>query len=193
MSRSGSVAALLGDPELRVQAVAPSGDCFYEAIGLALASVGEGVGQVEEGETATVALRRFVMRVTQLGTAFHITLLRMVADAVDQEVFDNFTAFHLAGDCLLKRVQVFLFFLGLADFSFMKRIRSVNDLKDRLLVEKFRYIKKYIFDISKKYFDIQVSGKGGAGAGHCMWANEWEIGVVCRLCLKLTSVTTYPR
>ena len=38
-----------------------------------------------------------------------------------------------------------------------------------------------------------MSGKGGAGAGHCMWANEWEIGVVCRLCLKLTSVTTYPR
>ena len=66
MSRSGSVATLLGDPELRVQAVAPSGDCFYEAIGLALASVGEGVGQVEEGEAATVALRRFVMRVTQL-------------------------------------------------------------------------------------------------------------------------------
>ena len=70
MSRSGSVAALLGDPELRVQAVAPSGDCFYEAIGLALASVGEGVGQVE-GETATVALRRFVTMVTQQGTAFH--------------------------------------------------------------------------------------------------------------------------
>ena len=70
MSRSGSVAALLGDPELRVQAVAPSGDCFYEAIALALASVGEGVGQVE-GETATAALRRFVTRVTQLGTAFH--------------------------------------------------------------------------------------------------------------------------
>ena len=61
MSRSGSVAALLGDPELRVQAVAPSGDCFYEAIALALASVGEGVGQVE-GETATAALRRFVKR-----------------------------------------------------------------------------------------------------------------------------------
>ena len=45
MSRSGSIAALLGDPELRVQAVAPSGDCFYEAIGIALASVGEGVGE----------------------------------------------------------------------------------------------------------------------------------------------------
>ena len=109
MSRSGSVAALLGDPELRVQAVAPSGDCFYEAIGLALASVGEGVGQVE-GETATAALRRFLTRVTQLGTAFHITLLRMVVDAVDQEVFDNFTAFHLAGDCLLEGPGFPIFF-----------------------------------------------------------------------------------
>ena len=59
MSRSGSIAALLGDPELRVQAVAPSGDCFYEAIGIALASVGEGVGE-QEGETATAALRRLV-------------------------------------------------------------------------------------------------------------------------------------
>ena len=59
MSRSGSIAALLGDPELRVQAVAPSGDCFYEAIGIALASVGEDVGE-QEGETATAALRRFV-------------------------------------------------------------------------------------------------------------------------------------
>ena len=59
MSRSGSIAALLGDPELRVQAVAPSGDCFYEAIGIALASVGEGVGE-EGGETATAALRRLV-------------------------------------------------------------------------------------------------------------------------------------
>ena len=117
----------------------------------------------------------------------------MVADAVDQEVLDNFTAFHLAGDCLLKRVQVFLFFLGLADFSFMKRIRSVNDLKDRLLVENFRYIKKYIFNICKNILTFEVSGKGGAGAGHCMWANEWEIGVVCRLCSKLTSITTYPR
>ena len=85
------------------------------------------------------------------------------------------------------------FFLGLADFSFMKRIRSVNDLKDRLLVENFRYIKKYIFNICKNILTFEVSGKGGAGAGHCMWANEWEIGVVCRLCLKLTSVTTYPR
>jgi hypothetical protein len=33
MSRSGSVSALLGDPELRVRAVAASGDCFYEAVG----------------------------------------------------------------------------------------------------------------------------------------------------------------
>ena len=33
MSRSGSVSALLGDPEIRVKAVAASGDCFYESIG----------------------------------------------------------------------------------------------------------------------------------------------------------------
>ena len=33
----------------------------------------------------------------------------MVADAVDQEVFDNFTAFHLAGDGLLEGPG-FLFF-----------------------------------------------------------------------------------
>ena len=111
MSRSGSVAALLGDPELRVQAVAPSGDCFYEAIGLALASVGEGVGQVE-GETATAALRRFVAMVRSPNKELHfITLLRMVADAVDQEVLDNFTAFHLAGDCLLLEGSKFFLIL----------------------------------------------------------------------------------
>ena len=87
----------------------------------------------------------------------------------------------------------YFFVLGLADFSFMKRIRSVNDLKDRLLVEKFRYINKYIFNIWTNILIFQVSGKGGAGAGHCMWANEWEIGVVCRLCSNLTSITTYYR
>ena len=58
MSRSGSIAALLGDPELRVQAVAPSGDCFYEAIGIALASVGEGVGE-EGGESCDGQIQDF--------------------------------------------------------------------------------------------------------------------------------------
>ena len=33
----------------------------------------------------------------------------------------------------------------------------------------------------RRMFLQKVSGKAGAGAGHCMWANEWEIGVVCRL------------
>ena len=95
MSRSGSIAALLGDPELRVKAVAPSGDCFYEAIGIALASVGEGVGE-KEGETPTVALRR--LAAGKFFVNLHLTsLLRLVAGEVDQEVFDNFTAFHLAG------------------------------------------------------------------------------------------------
>ena len=42
-----------------------------------------------------------------------------MAEEVDQEVFDNFMAFHLA---------------GLPDFSFMKRIRCIDDLKDRLKV-----------------------------------------------------------
>ena len=97
MSRSGSIAALLGDPELRVQAVAPSGDCFYEAIGIALASVGEGVGE-EEGETATAALRRSVAEGKScVLLAKYVPFLRLVAEEVDQEVFDNFMAFHLAG------------------------------------------------------------------------------------------------
>ena len=77
MSRSGSIAALLGDPELRVQAVAPSGDCFYEAIGIALASVEEGVGE-QEGETPTAALRR------------------SVAEGKELFVVDKFANLHLA-------------------------------------------------------------------------------------------------
>jgi len=45
---------------------------------------------------------------------------------------------------------------GLPDFNFMKRVRSLVDLQSRLL----------------------VTG-AGAGAGQCLWANEWEIGLVC--------------
>ncbi|XP_023322549.1 uncharacterized protein LOC111696962 [Eurytemora carolleeae] len=48
------------------------------------------------------------------------------------------------------------FAAGLSDFSFMKRCREKQDLQDRML----------------------VCGKG-AGAGHCIWANEFEIGVLC--------------
>merc|ERR1711931_554895 len=45
---------------------------------------------------------------------------------------------------------------GLKDFSFMKKCQNVEDLRERLL----------------------VTGSG-AGAGQCLWANEFEIGVVC--------------
>jgi len=48
------------------------------------------------------------------------------------------------------------FTAGLPDFSFMRRIRTISDLKERML----------------------VSG-AGAGAGQCIWANEFEIRVVC--------------
>jgi len=45
---------------------------------------------------------------------------------------------------------------GLPDFGFMRRCREKNSLQDLLL----------------------VCGKGGAGAGQCIWANEFEIGVL---------------
>ena len=69
-----------------------------------------------------------------------MALRRTAAASVDEEVFNQFSMCHLA---------------GLSDFHFMKRIRTVEDLRQRLL----------------------VSGQG-AGAGHCLWANEYEMGVV---------------
>merc|ERR1712098_183172 len=70
-----------------------------------------------------------------------MALRRTASMAVNQEVFQSFSMFHLA---------------GLADFNFMKKCSSLLDLRERLL----------------------VSGVG-SGAGQCVWANEWEIGVVC--------------
>ena len=127
MSRSGSIQQALGDTEIRVRAIKPNGDCFYEAISAAFAMMTEDVRQckkivVEEGDSQAMALRR------------------TAAASVDEEVFNKFSMCHLA---------------GLADFHFMKRIRTVEDLRQRLL----------------------VSGQG-AGAGHCLWANEYEMGVV---------------
>ena len=63
--------------------------------------------------------------------------IRMVADEVDQEVFDNFMAFYLAGlwlDLSKLSLRWKTNLTGLPDFSFMKRIRCVEDLKDRLKV-----------------------------------------------------------
>ena len=45
--------------------------------------------------------------------------IRTVAEAVTEEVLANFKMFHEA---------------GLSDFSFMRRIRSLEDLRSRLLV-----------------------------------------------------------
>ena len=127
MSRSGSIQQALGDTEIRVRAIKPNGDCFYEAISVAFTMMTEDVRQckkivVEEGDSQAMALRR------------------TAAASVDEEVFNKFSMCHLA---------------GLSDFHFMKRIRTVEDLRQRLL----------------------VSGQG-AGAGHCLWANEYEMGVV---------------
>ena len=127
MSRSGSIQQALGDTEIRVRAIKPNGDCFYEAISAAFTMMTEDVRQcknivVEEGDSQAMALRR------------------TAAASVDEEVFNQFSMCHLA---------------GLSDFHFMKRIRTVEDLRQRLL----------------------VSGLG-AGAGHCLWANEYEMGVV---------------
>ena len=127
MSRSTSIQQALGDTELRVRAIKPNGDCFYEAISAAFTIMTEDVRQcekivVEEGDSQAMALRR------------------TAAVSVDEETFSKFSMCHLA---------------GLSDFHFMKRIRTVEDLRQRLL----------------------VSGVG-AGAGHCLWANEYEMGVV---------------
>ena len=50
---------------------------------------------------------------------FETFFFRTAAMAVDEDVFTNFSMFHLA---------------GLKDFSFMKRCRNVGDLRQRLLV-----------------------------------------------------------
>lgn len=128
MSRSCSVQLVLQDPEARVKSIKPSGDCFYEAVAAAFSSVKEDVRDyedvfVEDDDDQAMALRR------------------TAAMAVNEEVFQNFSMYHVA---------------GLKDFSFMKKCENVSDLRDRLL----------------------VSGSG-AGAGQCLWANEFEINAVC--------------
>jgi len=124
MSRSNSIQALLRDPELRVRSIKPSGDCFYEAVAAALETIGEDVRDCSGVEVEN-------------GDSAALALRRTVAARVDQEVLDQFTACHQA---------------GLPDYSFMRRVRSIEQLQDLL----------------------RVSG-AGAGAGSCIWANEWEI------------------
>ena len=63
MSRCCSVQIVLQDPEARVKPIKPSGDCFYEAIAAAFASVKEDVRDcedvfVEDDDDQAMALRR---------------------------------------------------------------------------------------------------------------------------------------
>ena len=127
MSRTNNIQKLLGDPELRVKSIKPSGDCFYQTVVEAYLTLNKDILEhknieKEPDETPAMALRR------------------TAANAVDDEVFNDFSMFHAA---------------GLPDFSFMRRVRSTSDLRQRML----------------------VSG-AGAGAGQCLWANEFEIRVV---------------
>ena len=106
MSRSGSLQQVLGDTEVRVKAIKPSGDCFYEAIAVAFTMMSEDVRDcseivAEEADSGAMALRR------------------TAAMSVDREVLDTFNMYHQA---------------GLADFHFMRRIRTEADLRQRLLV-----------------------------------------------------------
>ena len=100
------LAKILGDPELRVKNIKPTGDCFYEAISDAFKSVG-----VDVRDSADVT--------AETDDSESMALRRTAAMAVSEEVFQNFQMFHEA---------------GLADFSFMRRCKSVEDLRHRLLV-----------------------------------------------------------
>ena len=144
MSRACSVQIVLQDPEARVKFMKSSGDCFYEAIAAAFSSIKEDVRDyedvyVEDDDSQAMALRR------------------TAAMAVDEDVFTNFSMFHLA---------------GLKDFSFMKRCRNVGDLRQRLLVTgegagagQVNFSTVYV-----QPFNLCVQ---------CLWANEFEIGAVC--------------
>ena len=125
MSRACSVQLVLQDPEAKVKAIKPSGDCFYEAIAAAFSSIKEDVRDyedvcVEDDDDQAMALRRFVIIMKYLQNIHQkVSLSRTAASAVNEEVFESFSMFHLA---------------GLKDFSFMKKCQNVGDLRARLLV-----------------------------------------------------------
>ena len=63
MSRANAIQQLLGDTELRVKAIKPSGDCFYEAVAAAFETNDKDVRGMdriisEEGDSSAMALRR---------------------------------------------------------------------------------------------------------------------------------------
>lgn len=63
MSRDKAIQQLLGDTELRVKAIKPSGDCFYEAVSTAFETVEKDVREMvkvssEPNDSPVMALRR---------------------------------------------------------------------------------------------------------------------------------------
>ena len=97
---------MLGDPELRVKNIKPQGDCFYDAISDAFSSV-----DIDVRDSAKVT--------AEPGDSDSMALRRTAAMAVNDETFQTFKMFHEA---------------GLPDFNFMKRCKTSEDLKNRLLV-----------------------------------------------------------
>ena len=100
--------------------IKPQGDCFYDAISSAFSSV-----DIDVRDSAKIT--------AEPGDSESMALRRTAAMAVSDETFQTFKMFHEA---------------GLPDFNFMKRCKTSEDLKNRLL----------------------VSGKE-TSAGTCIWAN----------------------
>ena len=63
MSRANAIQQLLGDTELRVKSIKPSGDCFYEAIAAAFETVEKDIREMDKvsselNDSPAMALRR---------------------------------------------------------------------------------------------------------------------------------------
>ena len=86
--------------------IKPQGDCFYDAISDAFSSV-----DVDVRDCANI--------IAEPGDSKPMALRRTAAMAVSDEIFQNFKMFFEA---------------GLPDFNFMRRCKTAEDLKQRLLV-----------------------------------------------------------
>ena len=95
MSRGAAVKFVLGEKSASVVCVKPTGDCFYECVQQAFFSAGLDVRQFpgvncEEGDDGMQALRR------------------TAAEAVDKNIFDQFSMYHTAGPSSLHCNNLFL-------------------------------------------------------------------------------------
>ena len=89
-----------------MKSIKPQGDCFYDAISTAFSSV-------------DIDVRDHANIIVEPGDSESMALRRTAAMAVSDEIFQNFKMFLEA---------------GLPDFNFMRRCKTVEDLKQRLLV-----------------------------------------------------------